>query len=183
MSKLSSLTPLLLLCSCTITTINISQKTALENQLLGEMAPLSEEELLIASVRGNNEQPPLPVMAPAIAARRRQLFNRDDTHEYKVAQCVGEALSSLLVSRPCSLRTTPTYEKRLARIIEEENHDRKILVSWMIANDLTLTPADRPQIEKIYHDLLLRNSPKGTLSETREGTWSSKSANNQTEKK
>jgi len=183
MIKLCILTPLLLLCSCTITTINISQKTALENQLLGEMAPLSEEELLIASVRGGSGPAPLPAMAPAVAARRRQLFNRDDTNEYKVAQCAGEALNSRLVSRPCSLRQAPDYEKRLVRIIEEENHDRKILVNWMIANDLTLTPADRPQIERIYHDLLLRNSPTSTLSQTSGGIWSSKSPHTQTEKK
>ena len=47
-----SLLSLLPLCGCiTTTVVNIGQKSALEKQLMGETDPLSEEELLVASVR------------------------------------------------------------------------------------------------------------------------------------
>ena len=175
--------PLLLFCGCTITTINISQKTALENQLLGEMAPLSDEELLLSSVRARGAPGSSLALTPAIAARRRQLFNRDDTNEFKKQRCVGERSDALLVPRPCSQREDPVVERRLQKLVTEENHDRKLLVDWTISNDPTLTPADRPEIQRLYHTLLTRNSPEGTLTLNDAGTWAPKEAPGQPEQR
>ena len=88
----------------TVTTVNIGTKTSLERQLVGELEPLTDDQLLAASVRA---QPQLvagslaDLQAGAVAARRRQLFNRDDINEAKQLGCLGEALGAELVVRPC----------------------------------------------------------------------------------
>ncbi len=161
--------PALVLCapSCTITTVNVSQKTALENQLLGQMAPLSEEELLITSVR--SDSPAASVSTePAVAARRRQLFNRDDTDELKRAGCLGEALNAQLVVRACS---QTDLQERLETLATEENQDRAVLLAWFIAKDPTMTPSDKEQLRAIYHRLLVLHSPTGTPCEGPSGSW------------
>ncbi len=169
--------PALVLCtpSCTITTVNVSQKTALENQLLGKMAPLSEEELLLTSVRGGSQSPSVST-EPAVAARRRQLFNRDDTDELKQEGCLGEARDARLVVRPCS---QPDLQERLEALSLQENQDRAVLLNWFIAQDPTMTPSDKEQLQAIYHRLLVLHSPTGTPCEGPSGSWHLKSSEDQ----
>ena len=77
----------LLLGGCfTIKTVNISQKTSLEHQLMGSFEPLTEEEMLLGTVRDEAQllqatEQSLDQLA--LQARRRQLFNRDDINTFK----------------------------------------------------------------------------------------------------
>ena len=160
------------LCNCTITTVNIPQKTALENQLIGEMAPLSEEELLLASVRSGENSRSASIQ-PVVAARRRQLFNRDDIVEFKQGGCLGESQRAALVALKCN-RDDASSLTLIAKLVEQENADRNTLITWFITRDPTLAPTDRDQVVQIYHQLLLKQSPVGTPIQEEENSWNPK---------
>jgi hypothetical protein len=154
------------------TVINISQKTSLESQLMGELEPLSKEELLVASVRASDDGSVIALDSlqnRAAAAKRRQLFNRDDLDELRNDGCVGEALGAQLVERPCN--SSAVLEVR-AEIIEQENVDREVIVDWVLSIDPVLTPADRTQVVALYQQMILNTLSTGHWFQSATGSWS-----------
>lgn len=161
----------------TIKTVNPSQKTALERQLIGDLEAFSKEKLLTASVRarrGAADDPMGSLAARAIAARRRQMFNRDDIVELKGWGCVGEGLDARLVARECPQVSDPELEAVRARVVQQENRDRASIIDWSISTDPVLTPEDRAQVVAIYHRLLVEQAEPGHWIQTRQGTWTRK---------
>jgi uncharacterized protein YdbL (DUF1318 family) len=156
------------------TVVNIGQKSSLEKQLMGETEPLSEDELLVASVRdvGSPEAAAGDALTQkAMAARRRQLFNRDDVDELKQAGCLGEALKGVLATRPCDKVKDADAAKLRDRMIEEENADRSAIIDWAVSVDPVLTRADRPQVEELYHRLLLERAKPGEQHQAADRSW------------
>ncbi|MBI5508425.1 MAG: hypothetical protein HY903_06715 [Deltaproteobacteria bacterium] len=154
--------------------IPVGQKTSLEKQLMGEVEPLTEEELLVASVRagpgvelGSQDD----LSRKAIAARRRQLFNRDDIDELKTAGCLAEGKSARLVARPCDKVSDPEALALRERVVGEENADRQAVIDWAISVDPVLTRADRPQIEALFTELLHEGARPGDLVEESDGSF------------
>jgi len=162
-------------CACiSVTAVNIGSKSSLERQLIGELEPLSEEETLAASVRaqaqvgtGSLDE----LQAAAVAARRRQLFNRDDIDEAKTQGCIGEGKDARLARRTCAPDADTEASARLATLIEQENADREAVVAWALATDPSLTTTDRPQVIQVYRRLLTENTRPGDWLETDDGTW------------
>ena len=168
--KNNSFILLLVLTNCiTIQTTTIPQKTALENQLMGKLSPLSEDELLIASVRSTHAQSSGIAQSKVLAARRRQLFNRDDIDELKSHQCLGETYMAKLVRYPCTIR--PYSHSRIDKLITQENSDRSTLMSWFISKAPNLTSAERIQGRKLYYKLIIASTPTNTPFETEGGKW------------
>ncbi len=164
--------------SACITTniINIGQKTSLEKQLMGEEEPLTEEQILVSSVRARGDGVQAgsadDLQSRALSARRRQLFNRDDVDELKAAGCLGEGLEAKLSRRPCDAAAEPERAHLAERITKEENDDRQAIIDWAIGVDPVLTPADRPQIEAIYHRLVVERARSGDWVQAADGRWS-----------
>jgi hypothetical protein len=164
-------------CGIKVNTVNIGQKTSLEKQLMGEVEPLTEEQMLVASVRapggvqiGSRDE----LQMKAIAARRRQLFNRDDIDELKSAGCLGEALSAKLVARPCERTADQETAALREQLIAQERADRRAIIDWAIGTDPLLTAADRPQLVDLYHRLVLERANPGDSIQQPDGTWSNK---------
>jgi uncharacterized protein YdbL (DUF1318 family) len=158
----------------TVTTVTIGTKTSLERQLAGDVEPLSEEQLLAASVRAEPQVSGgslTDLQAAAVAARRRQLFNRDDVDEAKKQGCLGESRNALLAVRPCDAGKDPVTAARLSTLVAQENDDRRAVIDWAIASDAALTPADRPEVVGVYHRLLLEASRKGDWVQGEDGGW------------
>ncbi len=156
---------------CSVKAVTIGTKSSLERQLIGELEPLSEEELLAASVRaqGGMGLAAMDAMqARAVAARRRQLFNRDDIDELKGQGCLGEDAQAKLVVRSCPPGEAAT---RGSQLVREENDDRSAVIEWALAADATLTPADRPQIVQLYRRLLHDRAQKGEWLQKDDGAW------------
>lgn len=154
--------------------VTLGRKTDLERQLMGQLEPLSEEELLAASVRAPSDTvlgAERELEDRALAARRRQLFNRDDLQVLKRAGCVGEKRDGTIANRPCD--GSELLEDR-DRIVEEENRDRSVIIEWAIDADPQLTPGDRAQMRSVYHTLLVERSPAATPVEGDDGQWSPK---------
>jgi hypothetical protein len=169
------LTGLLALTGCvTVYSVNIGTKTSLEKQLIGELEPLSEEELLAASVRTSGSGAFVPMdqlQAKALSARRRQLFNRDDLDELKAWGCAGESLQGLIEARPCKKDDDAAIKERLARIVGEENADRTSVIDWAVTTDSTLTERDRPEVVQVYKKLLHERARPGDWVQSDEGGW------------
>ena len=160
----------------TIKTVNISQKTSLEHQLMGSFEPLTEEEMLLGSVRdealllGSQE---LSQDKIALQARRRQLFNRDDVNTFKQQGCLGEANKGKLVIRACQQNAAEQTEL-ITKILEEETQDRESIVNWVISQHDHLQESHRTQVIDIYREFILSRSPKGTPFQSADGTWAQK---------
>ncbi len=176
--RCSLLTLILPLCGCvTVASVNIGTKTSLEKQLMGEIEPLSEEELLAASVRQSGSGAFLPLdeqRARALQARRRQVFNQDDLDELKAQGCAGEGKDAQVVARRCAEADKAEVAARLERLIAEENADRAVIMSWAVATDAALTERDRGQVVQVYRRLLLERARPGDWVQGDGGEWKQK---------
>ena len=167
--------PVISVCSCiSNTVVNIGQKSSLERQLMGEVEPLTETELLVASVRESGS-PTLTAqdepLSRALAARRRQLFNRDDVEELKTAGCLGEAADGRLVTRSCEKSKAAEIATLSARVVDEENADRSAIIDWALGVDPVLTRSDRPQVVALYHRLVVDRAKPGEWLQQADGSW------------
>jgi len=157
-----------------VTTVNIGQKTSLERQLIGEFEPLTEEEILSSSVRaaaGSGNVALDDLHQRAVAARRRQLFNRDDVDELKQRGCLGELHDAQLAVRECEQAGAPDVAERLQRLVDEENADRAAIIDWALAADRILTAADRHQVVKLYARLIRERAAAGEWFRSDSGGW------------
>jgi hypothetical protein len=156
----------------TVHAVNIGQKTSLEMQLMGEFEPLTEEEQLAASVRAGPDAPSAArsdLEAAAVAARQRQLFNRDDLRTLKAAGCLGEARGAQLAARPCGKEAE--VEPLRTRLVAEENADRAAIMAWAVEADPVLTRRDMPQVAAVFHRLLFEQAQKGEQVQNDDGAW------------
>src|SRR5687768_18459876 len=81
-----------LLPACTFSFELTSQRTALENQVMGSYRELEDDLVLISSVRGETTggKTVSTRQKKALDARQNQEFNRDDVDELKLKGLLGE---------------------------------------------------------------------------------------------
>ncbi len=113
---------LLALGGCTLAKVDVnvvSERTSLENQVLGSYNSLSEELLLVASVRGVSptgkiEAPPrhTPEQQDATRALETISFHADDIDAFKRLGWVGENQEGLLTPFARPPRTSPPRTSR-----------------------------------------------------------------------
>jgi hypothetical protein len=159
----------------TIKPVSIGQKTALERQLAGTYEELDEDLALVASVRGGDTarapQRGGDLRGKAVAARRRQLFNDDDVLELKRLGCLGENQHGHLELRECDAGKDPATAARAQRLVAQDNQDRAVIIDLALALDASLTPADRPALEKIYAQIMRRQARPGEWVQDDSGAW------------
>ncbi|MDH4185171.1 MAG: YdbL family protein [Nitrospinota bacterium] len=184
---------LILLCSCAnMVRVNIDvvdQRTALENQVLGSYADISQDLALLASVRSIDAEgrlKPAPRLSDAkrevIFAMQRQKFNQDDIEKLKAAGAAGENSHGYL--SPMENRAmaqdpifTPEFIKNL---IDQENQDRKTIYQRILAISPGLaggpgpTGGDMPKVERIMAGLNIDSSAPGCWIQDQAGKWSTK---------
>jgi len=161
--------------SCfTITNVSISQKTALERQLVGEFEPLTDAQALASSVRaasGSTDFAADDAQARAVSARQRQLFNRDDIEGFKASGCLGEAENAVLVARACASANDERTRILLDHVITQENDDRAAIISSVAASEHPASGAQRAQLRVLYHRLILEQARPGDWIEEPAGKW------------
>jgi hypothetical protein len=152
--------------------VNIGTKTALERQMMGDFEPLTEEELLASSVRagpmharsgGLDER-----QSRALAARRRQVFNRDEIDDFKAKGCLGEARDATIALRRCDADADNL--RRRTELVAQENADRAAILDWIASGDDAFADAGRSQLVDMYHRLLVVKSKQGDWVED-QGGW------------
>ena len=158
----------------------VDQKTALENQILGSFEELSNEVLLLASVRSIDEEGKLKPVTEipkgklrALRAMQRQEFNRDDIQEFKQTLCAGEGYDGTLKFFDNARTKTDAKFKEFAEaIIAEENEDRLIILQRIVATNENFTEQDLPKIRKISASLNRDNAKPGEKIQLENGQWS-----------
>jgi len=164
-------------CSIKIPDIKVTgEKTALENQIMGEYKQIKEDAWMVASERGTSSiDIPLDRKEVIEAVRNRE-FNKDDVDEFKVKKIFGEEISGFM-SVPFNdiYMELEKKEKMLAdRILKEENRDRKIIIERISKIGAGLKEKSSAEIAKAFFYMNLEDSPEGTYYKTSEGNWEDK---------
>jgi hypothetical protein len=168
---------LLSLSACiNIRLVNVGQKTAFERQLVGTYEELDGDLALVSSMRGESAKILSPatgtdLKARAMAARRRQLFNRDDIVELKRQGCLAENNAGVLEGRPCDATKNDEVAKRNQRMLAQENEDREAIIELAVQLDTSLTPADIPALHKVYAQLMRSQAEKGMWVQQDDNSW------------
>jgi len=182
----------LLLGGCTLARIDVkvvSERTSLENQVLGTYNSLSEDLLLVASVRGVSpggkiEEPPrrTPEQQDATRALETLAFHADDLESFKRLGWVGEGRDGLLTPfgrdmpqpLPTDLKSFATLynEEEFRQVIAEANQAREVLMLRVVQTNENFTAKDLPAIRQVFGRINRQNSAPGTRVQADDGSWS-----------
>ncbi|MDD2271380.1 MAG: DUF1318 domain-containing protein [Desulfuromonadaceae bacterium] len=181
----------LLVSGCTLAKLDVnvvSERTSLENQVLGTYNSLNEDMLLVASVRGVSptgkiEAPPrhTPEQADATRALETIAFHADDVESFKRFGWVGENQEGLLTA---FTRETPkgaskelkafadNYgEAEFQQVVKEVNSARETLMMRVVQTNENFTAKDLPAIRKVFAKINRQNSAPGSRVQEPDGRW------------
>ena len=182
---------LFLLGGCTLAKVDVnvvSERTSLENQVLGTYNRLSEEVLLVASVRGVSPTGKIearpqrsPEQQDATRALETISFHADDLESFKRLGWVGENREGLITAfpreipknLPSDLKTFATLynEEEFRQVIEEVNRSREVLMQRVVQTNENFTAKDLPVIRKVFAKMNRQSSAPGTKVQADDGTW------------
>ncbi|HXE98419.1 MAG TPA: DUF1318 domain-containing protein [Dongiaceae bacterium] len=181
----------LLFSGCTLAKVDVnvvSERTSLENQVLGTYNSLSEDMLLVASVRGVSptgkiDAPPVhtPEQADAVRALETIAFHADDIETFKRFGWVGENQEGLLTHFK---RETPKVaseelksfaanysEAEFQQVVKEVNQAREVLMMRVVQTNENFTVKDLPAIRRVFARINRQNSAPGSKVQDADGRW------------
>ncbi len=176
---------------CTLAKVDVnvvSERTSLENQVLGTYNSLNEDMLLVASVRGVSptgliDAPPrhTPEQADAVRAMETIAFHADDIETFKRFGWVGENQEGLLTT---FARETPKVtseelksfaanysEAEFQQVVKEVNQSREVLMMRVVQTNENFTVKDLPAIRKVFARISRQNSAPGSKVQEADGRW------------
>ena len=196
MKKLSFLKDLFLvamvwtLAGCTLAKVDVnvvSERTALENQVLGSYNALSDDVLLVASVRGVD--PSGKIKTPprksreyqnAVEAMETLAFHGDDVDAFKRLGWVGENNLGLLTPFPMNKEKAPDdlqafaarYPKgEFVSVVEQVNRAREVVMMRVVETNADFTEKDLPRIKGVFAKLNRENALPGERVQKEDGSW------------
>lgn len=155
----------------------VDERTALENQVLGNYAELDQEVQLLGSVRGiapDGAVGPGPAMTPqqrvAVRAMQRIAFNKDDLERFKRTGAVGENnRGGVTLLEP--ERLDEGERAFAAALVTEENADREAVMARMIEAGPGLSAQDLPRLRALFAALFREKSPAEGMVQLEDGSW------------
>jgi hypothetical protein len=186
-----TIAPFLVGCTLAEVKVNVaSERTSLENQILGSYNSLSEETLLVASVRGVDPlgriQPPpkkSQEQQDAIASMQVLSFHADDVEAFKRLGWVGEDNQGLLKPFGLQRDKAPDDLKDFAAryrqqefdsVLKEVNAAREVIIRRAIETNAQLTQADLPKVRAVFAKLAADTSQPGDKLQNPDGSWTVK---------
>ncbi|MDD2309034.1 MAG: DUF1318 domain-containing protein [Desulfuromonadaceae bacterium] len=177
---------------CTLAKVDVnvvSERTSLENQVLGTYNSLNEDMLLVASVRGVSptgkiETPPrhTPEQLDATRAMETIAFHADDIESFKRLGWVGENQEGLLTpftrevpkvaSAELKSFAANYSEAEFQQVVKEVNLSRETLMMRVVQTNENFTSKDLPAIRKVFARLNRQNSAPGSKVQEPDGRWS-----------
>jgi len=175
---------------CTLAEVRVnvvSERTALENQVLGSYNSISQDVLLVASVRGVD--PLGRIQAPPRRSREQQdvmeamqttAFHADDIEAFKRLHWVGENNQGLLTTFPLDKTKVPEdlkdfadryQEAEFKKVIQEVNAAREVIMKRVVEINENFDKTDLPRIRRIFGKLNGENALPGEKIQTEEGSW------------
>ncbi len=184
---------LTLLTGCTLAQVNVemvSERTALENQVLGTYNSLDAQMLLAASVRGVDEsgeisEPPKHSREykNAITAMQTLDFHADDLDAFKQLGWVGENNKGYIEPFGIKKDQVPDDLKGFAdrftaaefeHVVSRVNSARKVLMDRVIYMNENLKESDMTQVQQIFARIHAENAEAGVKIQTEDGSWKTK---------
>ena len=184
---------LLALGGCTLADVRVemlSERTALENQVLGSYNALDTQMLLTASVRGVDSEGNigrLPASSrekqDVIAAMQVIDFHADDIDLFKRAGWIGENNRGLIEPFGLEQKSVPDDLKQetlrftpeeFAAIVDQVNASRRQIMRHVIYMNESITEADFEAVARIFAAVEADRSAAGTRIQTEDGQWISK---------
>jgi len=155
----------------------VDERTALENQVLGTYQELTQEVMLVASVRYIDPQGKLQHTKKlpqgkkkVIRALQRVSFNKDDLIRYKRSGAIGENNEGgITLLAPEKIK--PENREFVENLIQEENTDRVIIMNRVIETNETLTQQDLPKVYAMFAALNRDNAFTGEWIQLENGKW------------
>ena len=191
MKKTLSMLVVAALCvGCTLARVKVdvvSERTSLENQVLGTYNALDREMLLVASVRGVDTEG--RVQTPPRQSREQQdvllamqvlSFHEDDLQAFKKLGWVGENKEGLLTLFPMTKEKVPKElkdfadrytEEEFKSVVEKMNSAREIVMRRVIALNENFTEGDLPAVRSVFAKLNAENAKSGEKVQAEDGTW------------
>jgi len=175
---------------CTLADVKVemlSERTALENQVLGSYNSLDSQMLLAASVRGvdtsgNIARPPehSREYKDTISAMQIIDFHADDLDSFKQLGWAGENNQGLI--EPMSINRTDIPEtlksfadrysaEEFESVISKVNESREKIMLRVIYMNEDLDEADLPEVRKIFAKLNAENANPGDKIQDTDGNW------------
>jgi len=183
---------------CTLANINVevmSERTALENQILGTYNAIDKEMLLLASVRGvdfmgNIKRPPKHSKdyQEAVSAMQVIAFHSDDLQAFKQLGWIGENNQGMLTIFPMQKINVPNELKNFSEnysqnefeyVISQLNQSRDAIYKRIIDLNENLSDKDLPKIKQISARLNAENARQGEKIQRIDGSWYVKMNDNQ----
>jgi len=176
---------------CTLAKVDVnvvSERTSLENQVLGTYNSLSEDMLLVASVRGVSptgtvEAPTrhTPEQVDAIRAMETIAFHADDIESFKLFGWVGENQEGLLTTFTREIPKGASAELKsfaanyseaeFQQVVKEVNQSREVLMMRVVQTNENFTIKDLPAIRKVFAKINQQNSAPGSKVQDADGRW------------
>ena len=167
------------LSSCAINFELTSQRTALENQILGTYEEIDSELYMISSVRGIEDSSSSKNNRVKFS-RQNQIFNRDDIDELKSDQILGETYEGTIMVLPSGKGLVSQATKKklsLARIlVKEENRDRTVIWKNTIEENQNLTMSDMGKVRETYALQIFEKAKAGHWFRRKAEGWIQKTA-------
>jgi len=195
MKHASYLFMLLFLTGCTLAQVNVemvSERTALENQVLGTYNSLDAQMLLAASVRGVDETGAISEQPrhsreykDALTAMQTLDFHADDLAAFKQLGWVGETNKGFIANLGMDKQDVPEALESFANrftpaefehVIKKINAARQALMERVIYLNEDLKESDMPEIERVFARIQARDTPAGTRVQSEDGSWQTKKA-------
>lgn len=178
------------LSACTLAKVQVnvvSERTALENQVLGTYNALDAEMLQVASVRGVDssgriQEPPRRSREARDATLALQVlaFHEDDVAAFKRLGWIGEGADGLLATFPLVREgAPPDLREFAARYGEEEfravaaevNRARESVMGRVVELNEDLSAQDLPRVRQVFGKLNAENALPGEKIQLADGTW------------
>ena len=176
--------------ACTLAKVDVevvSERTSLENQVLGTYNALDTDMLLVASVRGVDPEGNLRKAPPrsrehkdAVAAMQIQAFHADDIQAFKTLGWVGENNQGLLtpfqVDPFLADGELKAFAERFSQpefeaIVTQVNEARQVVMRRVIDMNDTLTEANMPEVRRVFARLNAESALPGEKVEQEDGAW------------
>ena len=157
------------------------EKTALENQIIGTYEEIEQDSWTIASVRSaspDKRQTVSEEKKKVLTAVQNRRFNKDDVNEMKRDGVIGESNLGMLVVRDAEkLSNNADYQRRVDKVISDENRDRKIIIERTTQVNEQVSKAEENRVLKVFAKIFQDESESNTWIQTEDGTWIKKKEN------
>lgn len=184
---------LILFVGCTLAEVKVevmSERTALENQVLGTYNSLDREMLLVASKRGVDSRGRIQRPAQhsqehkdAITAMQVISFHDDDLSAFKQLGWVGENNRGAVEIFQMDKKKVPENLKDFSQrftleefkhVVSQINSSREVIMRRVIDMNENLTADDMPRIRRIFGKLNIEKALPGEKIQNPDGTWTVK---------